>query len=57
MQSAAISLVAGVSLMRILVPLLIAALLAACATQPNIGVGGQANGRVSQGGVRIGLPF
>ena len=43
--------------MRILVPLLIAALLTACATQPNVGVGGQGNGRVSQGGVRVGFPF
>ena len=43
--------------MRILVLLLIVALLTACATQPNVGVGGQANGRVSQGDVRIGFPF
>ena len=43
--------------MRMLFLLLMAVFLTACATQPNIGIGGQANGRVSQGGVRIGLPF
>jgi hypothetical protein len=43
--------------MRILFVVLIAAFLTACATQPNIGVGGEGNARASQGGVRVGFPF
>jgi hypothetical protein len=48
---------AEVSDMRALLLLLVAALLTACATQPNVGVGGQAYGRAAQGGVRVGVPF
>jgi len=43
--------------MRVLLLLLVAALLTACATQPNVGIGGQGNGRAAQGGVRLGVPF
>jgi predicted small secreted protein len=43
--------------MRILFLLLAAAFLSACATQPNVGVGGQGGGRASEGGVRVGVPF
>jgi hypothetical protein len=43
--------------MRVLVVLLMSASLTACATQPNVGVGGQAYGRAAQGGVRVGVPF
>ncbi|HYK38648.1 MAG TPA: hypothetical protein VEU98_01410 [Candidatus Eremiobacteraceae bacterium] len=45
------------SLMRGLLVLLMSALLTACATQPNVGVGGQSYGRAAQGGVRVGVPF
>lgn len=44
-------------MMRVLLLLLVTALLTACATQPNVGVGGQAYGRAAQGGVRVGMPF
>jgi hypothetical protein len=43
--------------MRGLLVLLMSALLTACATQPNVGVGGQSYGRAAQGGVRVGVPF
>ena len=47
----------GISVVRLLFLLLAAVFLTACATQPNVGVGGQSEGRASQGAVRVGIPF
>ena len=43
--------------MRILILLLSATVLGSCATQPNVGVGGQVAGRAADGGLRVGVPF
>jgi len=48
---------ARVPLMRILLLFLAAVFLAACATQPNVGVAGHTDGRASEGGLRVGVPF
>jgi hypothetical protein len=44
--------------MRTTVLLIVAAIiLAACATRPNVKVGGQSDGRISRGSAGIGIPF